>query len=160
MEPTQSEALNTTEITPALETIGARPVPAGTRVFMHTEQNVTHPTMHALMGAIACKHQLSPGAAYSSGAVAYIKPGDYFNAHSIIANIGEAIAHQFGRHAAENTSIKSDKLVELESMIKQWLNENVDLAFFNLTDIQQHTVTEQDISDFVAGIGTEEDAHA
>ena len=87
------------------------------------------------------------GYIYYKGTSYTPKPSTLFNLDRAIENMEESAYDEYGECSEDFTSFTDFK--ELETLINNWLDENVKVSFFGVKDVVQKSVTKEMVEEYL-----------
>ena len=85
------------------------------------------------------------GATYYTGTKLQRKASAYFLLDDVLEAMGDRAWDECGEYAQGFPDIGKEKLNELEKLVSDWLDANVEVNFYTVTNVQERKVTAADI---------------
>lgn len=90
--------------------------------------------------------ELVVGANYYVADAITSNASDFFKLDALIDQLSDTAGDIVGECAEDFPELSEEKWIELESLIKDWLDKNVPITFYTAENIKQYQVTEADIT--------------
>ncbi|AMC34766.1 hypothetical protein [Janthinobacterium sp. B9-8] len=85
------------------------------------------------------------GQNYWRGIAVHPNPSSFFDIDRLFEDIGERACDDHGEWAEDFPDVSDEKKAELNAIITEWLDKNIDVTFYAVTNVEELVVTESDL---------------
>lgn len=118
-------------------------------VYSKDGEDFSYDDPHDIFDSMYACGDLIAGATYYEGVGVQRKPSYYFSIDSLTESMSDAAYDDGGEYAEDFPDASKAQWGELEDSINEWLDKNLSVNFWNVVDVVEREVTQEDIDGYL-----------